>query len=121
MHRGCLVLAACSAQDDGTPERTRTSDLRFRKLQAESKTPINTRVAGQSPSGVASSVVFDPSKEAQSPTTPAAHTPIADAKQDHATNPELAAIVAAWDTLPDALRAGIVAMVNAAQAQRKSK
>ncbi|NOS99622.1 MAG: hypothetical protein HOP29_03240 [Phycisphaerales bacterium] len=30
------------------------------------------------------------------------------------TDPELAAVVAAWPTLPDAIRAGIVAMVRAA-------
>ncbi|NOT01404.1 MAG: hypothetical protein HOP29_12335 [Phycisphaerales bacterium] len=29
------------------------------------------------------------------------------------TDPELAAVVAAWPTLPDAIRAGIVAMVRA--------
>jgi hypothetical protein len=30
------------------------------------------------------------------------------------TDPDLAAVAAAWPTLPDALRAGIVAMVKAA-------
>ena len=32
---------------------------------------------------------------------------------DSSTPPELAAIVAAWPTLPDAFKAGIVAMVKA--------
>ncbi|NOT02111.1 MAG: hypothetical protein HOP29_15975 [Phycisphaerales bacterium] len=31
------------------------------------------------------------------------------------TDLELAAVVAAWPTLPDAIKAGIVAMVNAAR------
>jgi hypothetical protein len=30
------------------------------------------------------------------------------------TDPDLAAVVAAWDRLPEAVRAGIVAMVKAA-------
>jgi hypothetical protein len=33
--------------------------------------------------------------------------------------PELAAVVAAWPSLPEAVRAGIVAMVKAAGAARK--
>jgi hypothetical protein len=36
-----------------------------------------------------------------------------------AIDPNLAAVVAAWPTLPEAIRAGIAAMVRAAQEQRK--
>jgi hypothetical protein len=34
------------------------------------------------------------------------------------TDPELTAVVDAWDRLPDAIRAGIVAMVKAASGKR---
>ncbi|NOT02909.1 MAG: hypothetical protein HOP29_20095 [Phycisphaerales bacterium] len=36
-----------------------------------------------------------------------------DAGPTNSTDPELAAVVEAWTTLPDAIRAGIVAMVRA--------
>ena len=41
---------------------------------------------------------------------PAHHLPT----DNRPTDPELAAVVAAWDQLPEAVRAGIVAMVKAA-------
>jgi hypothetical protein len=45
---------------------------------------------------------------------PVSGDPIAPATPPPPTDPELAAVAAAWPTLPPAIRAGIVAMVAAA-------
>lgn len=52
-----------------------------------------------------------PNNELRSPGSPGAHHLPTDTRQ---SDPELAALVDAWPTLPEALRAGIVAMVRAA-------
>ncbi len=66
--------------------RTRTADLRVMKPTEE---PENTGVSDTAPT--------------TSPTVP--HRPT--------TDPELARVVFAWDRLPPAIRAGILAMVAA--------
>ena len=50
-------------------------------------------------------------KDLRQPTPPLAHHLPTDTCQ---TDPDLAAVVDAWDRLPEAVRAGIVAMVRAA-------
>ena len=54
-------------------------------------------------------------KGLRQPAPPVGHPLATDTCQ---TDPDLAAVIAAWDRLPEAVRAGIVAMVRAAGGAR---
>ena len=85
------------------PGRTRTCDPRFRKPVQSNVNPCqhNTPVSGAAPRAAAS---------AQN--TPSASDSLDPNRPDDA---DLAAVVEAWADLPDAVRAGITAMVKVAR------
>ena len=75
-----------------TPDWIRTSDLRFRRPMAKSRKSNND-------------------KGLRMATPPFGHPLATDTRQ---TAPDLATVIDAWDQLPEAIRAGIVAMVKTA-------
>jgi hypothetical protein len=75
-----------------TPERIRTSNLRFRRPMRQTSKHNDAKDLRHAPSVVSHHIPTDTCQN----------------------NPELAAVIRYWDRLPEAIRAGIVAMVKAA-------
>jgi hypothetical protein len=87
------AFALCSgASQGGTPAAIRTRDLRSRKPPVE--THINT-------SGIDTSEAHHQTTETQL------------GQETRKTDPDLDAVIASWDGLPSAVKAGIMAMVKA--------
>ena len=81
-----------SAYVGSTGEATRTPDLRIMRPQPKSRNGSVSNSLGQAAPTVGHLLATDTCK----------------------MDPDLAAVIEAWDRLPEAIRAGIVAMVKAA-------
>ena len=92
------VVRDASSTFANAPGRTRTCDLRFRKPPEDTISAESDKSCDDTP---ANDSRFDSSQQ-----------------QNRTADTDLAAVIEAWPTLPDALRAGILAMVEAVRASK---